>query len=607
MSVLTENREDTQLAEMVREDFRAAELSRKDLEERKIRDYQLYRRYRKEVENAGQNEEDRGPFGWSKMTVPLVYVICETILPRLGTQPPDILVSARSPGAVPYAQAVQLRLQHYLRERPARFARHMLMTLKQRILLGDGPVKTTIDPETLHPRMTGIDWFDFFLSSEATSYWDAEVLFHRTWYTKRQIEALGEREGPDGKPVYRNLDEVSFGSTRDSDSTYQARREASGLNAATYAHGEAPVPVIEAWYADGSVVTVAGVYQETVIRRLAADDPLRFRHKDRPWRPFTLFSNTPDLFFPYSIADAEVIEDYQRELSIFRNQAMDQAIANVNSPVAYDEEAVRGQDVNAGFGGPGRAFPVRGNPSQVVMRFPPGQMSTDVQVQTDLIRSEAQLASGVNDYAAGQPIAAGVANQTATGISIIAAEANKRFAFAVKTVEMGMEEVAENCYRLDCQFGARSLAVKLGQQFSMQEGAQGITPLEQGRFAQVELPDKPAMDFDIEVDAGSMALPHQLEQAQRVQALAQVLGMNPILAQQVDWRELASQIVESHGFSSGRLLVPANASAPVGAPAQGGAPAQAVPGQPAEVPVGPPEPVNGNGGAPPRATPTQTY
>jgi hypothetical protein len=77
-------------------------------QERKLRDYRLYRRFNEYVSGGGIREGDRGEHGWSKMTVPLVFWVVETVLSRMGVEPPKVTVSARTPEAGPFAQAAQL-------------------------------------------------------------------------------------------------------------------------------------------------------------------------------------------------------------------------------------------------------------------------------------------------------------------------------------------------------------------------------------------------------------------------------------------------------------------------------------------------------------------
>lgn len=82
MGYLTGLNEDS-ILEQAREDYRSALEARRDIEDRKLRDYRLYRRFNSMLTGGGLKEEDKGEFGWAKLTVPLVFWITETVLPAL--------------------------------------------------------------------------------------------------------------------------------------------------------------------------------------------------------------------------------------------------------------------------------------------------------------------------------------------------------------------------------------------------------------------------------------------------------------------------------------------------------------------------------------------
>jgi hypothetical protein len=85
--------DDDAILEMARHDYQSALESRRDVQERKLRDYRLYRRFNEYVSGGGIREGDRGEHGWSKMTVPLVFWVVETLLSRMGVDPPKVTVS----------------------------------------------------------------------------------------------------------------------------------------------------------------------------------------------------------------------------------------------------------------------------------------------------------------------------------------------------------------------------------------------------------------------------------------------------------------------------------------------------------------------------------
>jgi hypothetical protein len=573
-----------QTQEMVRDDWHSAVESRHELEERKLKSYKLYRAWRDEL--AGHGKSGRGPFGWSKLTVPLIFWVTETTLPRIGVQPPTVIVNAKSPEAVPYAQAKQMRIQYHLRQ--AHMEEELLVALKSMLILGDGIVKVPWNPETRCPGFIAVNWWDWFVSPEAERWHTAEVLYHRTWHTRRDLERLSQREDADGKPIYdRDAIEAlaSMGTQRSaSDPTWQARRDTQGIGWSIYSRGDEPVPVIEAWYRDGARVTFGGDDLGLILRVVDGEDYVHRTPKGQPYRPFSVFQNTPDLYSPYSISDAEMLEGHQAELSTLRNQYIDQITMNLNAPLGYDNRRVRPEQIDAAFGQPGGKFGTDGPPSEAVARFTPGSTSRDFSEVYDNVRGEAQIVAGVSDYAAGMGAAPGVDNQTATGISLITQEANKRFQAKLKFVELAMRRVAEIYDWLDRSLGSNPIYTTPDQDPLMEPGTQGITM--RGKMAMVSgAPNDRNLDYEIDVDAGAMAPPATQEQARKVMTLIQAISVMPPQAQQtIDWQALLKQVIEAHGMEPDRVINPQLAMPPMG--------------MPGEVPVGPPEPVDQSGEVP---------
>lgn len=580
------------IREEVRADFIAAREARKDRQEQALTDYALYRRKVREVaDELVEHNDRRGPFGWSRIQVPLVFWIVETLIPRLGVNPPTITVNARTPEAVPYCQAKQMRLRHYLEM--GNWHLPYQMTAKSKLILGDGFAKVPWDNDLRAPRFHYIDWFDFFCSVECTVFEAADVLFHRSVLTRRQLRTLAREQGKDG-PLWTNLEDLEGrGGTRDAwDDTWAQRLDTA--NQSTRGGMTDPrqelIPFVEAWYATGEYVVGAGIDFDVVVR--AEMSPFR-DPKGRPIRPFAFFRNTLDLAGPYSIGEAETLEDHQVELSTIRNQWIDQTTANINAPIVHTDD-IAGAEVDEAFSQPnGRLAVPAGQPiNAYLMRFPPGQQTADVPQINENIRFEAQITSGINDNAAGM---AAAQDQTATEVSILAQEANKRIQLKLRMDEMGMKQVAVlfDCH--DRQFAGPmqlpvepSLALRPGQKGVIGVPVEGATG---GDFAsgfamvgaEVNTPER---QYDIEIDAGSAARPDQLEEAQKHHALLADLS-HPAISPLVDWTEVARRTLQVHGQSDERLLRPPDPMAGLMAQLQGGPPVapNGAPPQGAQAPV----------------------
>ena len=547
----------------VADDFVAARETRSPIADRKVHDYQLYRNFSEDVANRGGGERGwelaaTGPFGWSKLSVPLVYWTIETILPRIATNPPVPVVKARNPAAVPYAQGRQMRLNAAIEK--MEMMGEIVRCLKSMLALGDGIGKVSWNADAMNPRFTAIPWWDWFLSSEARDPYDAEVQFHRTWYTKRQLIRLSRVVDRDGKPLFRNLDKLVEADDNESviDDELDDRREASGYGTPDHAEHGGLYALVECWYQDGTVVVISG--REGDLIHQVRSSPFR-DERQRPIRPFVVFRNTPDIDLPYGIGDAEMLENHQVELTTLRRQAIDQGTYNLSAPVVASRSAgVTSQEIDAAFGQPGGKLLVNGDVDRAVKRIPAGQLSGDFERFYDNIRGEAQVTTGVNDNQAGQVSDQG---QTATEIRIINAEANKRWQMKVKFVEEAMGKVAKLIDLALYRYGPVYDAVPLEEGFKLDPRSRGITGLDgrpfadsvatPGSFVRVAAPE-PTAEFNVSIKAGSLSLPSEDEHFLRIAQLAQVLAPIDGAAQVVDWTKVVEQLTQAAGYDPDEIL-----------------------------------------------------
>ena len=599
MGYLTGLNEDS-ILEMAREDYRSALEARRDVETRKLRDYRLYRRFNSMLTGGGLEEDDKGEHGWAKLTVPLVFWITETVLPRLGVDPPKVTVTPRTPEAGPFAQAAQLRMDRHMKR--LWFQDRAIRAIKQFLILGDSPIKTPWDQTLGGPGMLVVPWFDWFISPEALVWDEAEVLFHRTWHTRRSLQDLAARDARLDEPAYDHscLEELADMATRRDaqDESWAPRREASGFQSEPMYDQQSQVCMVECWYRDGSRVVIGGMgeHPDKLVR--VVEEPAFTDPQGVPFRPFTVLQNSPDLFTPYGISDAEMLEDHQREVSTLRRQWVDQMTANLNAPIAYDDSRIRAEDVQAGFGQPNGLIPTNGDPNGMFQRIAPGFSSQDFPALYEMVRSEAQAISGSSDISMGQNMY-GANNETATGMSIIASESNMRYRMKLKLVSIGVQRLACHWHWLDRALGSPILGVQVPTGFQPGQDQLGVA-MDRPGFASVSNAGyMEGAEYDIDVDAGAMAPPGQGEQVQKARSLLMdimnVASANPQVAGMVDWPGLLKMQVEAAGYDPERILVQQPPAQGVGVP---GVPGVALPGAvPPGPPAGPP-PVDAPVGAP---------
>lgn len=594
-----------QITEMVREDWRSARQTREQqLDEAKLRLLRLYRGFRSELAEGGKGKDAKGPFGWSKVSANIPFWIVETILPRVGINIPTVTVTAQNPMAVNFAQAKQMRTQQQWKM--SRIEEQLMLAIKSMLILGEGVMKDFWDPVIGGPSSLYVPWFDFFISTEAQQWYTAEYLCHRTWHTRRGIEGLVKRDserrdrhGNKLAPLYDHeaLEQVLSGSsTREAgDSSWAAVREMAEIGPAMFPNSEGQIALVEVHYADGCMAVIAGDDQPILVRH--EREPLYTDPKGRAFRPFTVLANTPDILLPYSISSVAMLEDIEHEATTLTNQSIDQATRNINQMTGIDETAVDAAQVIAAKGVPGGVFTTKGPPGQAVQQYPAGQLSQDFERIQQELRQRAQLMSGVSDVATATQTAGGINNDTATGASILAEEANARWRFLLKLIGLGMNRMAQHFDWMDRQIGTTPVSVPLGQGDAIEPGARGITPVGD-KFARIGTEVNAAgLDYLVEVDAGSLAPPSQMQQAQNTRALISDLLMLQGFAAippgmvNIDVGALARVIIESHGQSAETILLPAPPPAP---PMQVGPDGQPLAGPqglaPPPGPAGPPAP-----------------
>lgn len=585
------------------DDLQAAIETRVELETRKMRVTELYEAWAVKVKGGGklaEHEGGRGEFGWSKISVPLLFWIVETELPRLALGAPSLIATAARPESVPYQQAKTLRLRRQVEL--SRMRMPLFRAVKRMSLYGLGPMMTWWNPDRACFAVTDISWFDFFISPDASEWSEAECLWVRSWYTPRQLRRLGDRTDSRGEELYQNLDEVisSSGEPDMTDPLWSQRREAHGEGPETWTREGGLFPLYTGWYDDGSVVVLGGTDGRTLVQ--ARESPYRERiphaarrkvpvegadglvrletapdaATHRPMRPITCLTNTPDpAGSAYPIGSGDVVLTYQEELSTFRRQALDQATAHLNSPVVYDKSAL-GEDANAkidaAFGQPGGKLAVNAGSDvrQAITRMQPGQLTLDVRGVSELLRSEAQLATGISDYVAGAASSAGMpSNQTATAVNRITDEANMRWRFKNVLIEEEMRVFASHVDAMDRQFGGVLMSDDKG---TSRGGRDGVT--EHGSLLELGLDaNGDERDYDVKIEAGSMTPASRTQMVSDMMAYVQTAAAVPEMLAAVDWTEVIRGLTEALGFDPDRVLlsdreVMAKAAAANAAPGQ---------------------------------------
>lgn len=265
--------------------------------------------------------------------------------------------------------------------------------------------------------------------------------------------------------------------------------------------------------------------------------------------PFLAGVDIPDPEHFWGIGTCEVISDLQSELNSLRNARMDKvnflmnpmykvkmtALLNRKELISRQGGIVRVQDQND------------------ITELNLGQMKTADFSESQEIKTDIQTASSINDFSLGQTGTGGF-NETATGISIIDANAASRIIGKVEYLE---EEVL-------IPFGF--LWLEIQKQFMDDKQIFFLTGEEVVINKQMTL-----RDFDLKVVASKNMVNKQVRMNQLVQ-LGQIMLNNPF----IDQSEFLRELLNAFGLNSNKLIsnnatlaALSNRFAPVNGSAQG--------------------------------------
>lgn len=617
---------DDELGQIAMLDYTAAQMTMQDVIERKLDDYAIYRNFRSDTTdgNAGRLDTDaRGPFNWSRLTVPFAVFVVETLMSRVALDTPQVVVSPRSIAAMPYAEAKQLRINRMLSD--ISWRQIVKRGVKDFFVIGDGIVKVQWNNGLSRPEVVYVPWRDFSVSTEAQTIDGASCQFHRTWHTRQSLAKLAGVRGRNGRRLYRNIDRISEmtmdRSTAD-DFWLTARQYAGAGTPQPPRPGTTQVPVIECWYDDDTFITVGGPGYNIVLR--SCEGPYTKPDGDK-WRPYVSFANTLDPESPWAISDIEPIRDIQREATLLTNQAIDQTTRNINRATFYDKDRISSAQVDAAYSRPGGKAGVNGDPRSVIFESPATVLSRDYDQSIGRLQAWVTMVTGISDYEKSAPPSPNPAqSQTATGTLIRAQESNRRIDYKIALISDSVHEIACRLDWLDRQYNKRKqMVVPVSRGYTPRDGQLGITVHpDDGVAVAAGNANSATHEYDITIDSGSLSAPLASETAQRALMLAHtIMDPNLGLADSVNKPELAAMIVDASGFEPQRILSPAGPPAadqgqgapqgPVGGAGPGaGAPpgpggpggVLTTPGGLGPMPIGPPEPV---GPAPPGAVPGQ--
>ena len=277
------------------------------------------------------------------------------------------------------------------------------------------------------------------------------------------------------------------------------------------------VELIEYWE-DDRVVTVAN--REFIVR----DEPNPYNHQMKPFIK-VVDQSVPKEFL--GIGELEPIETLQYELNDRRNQRMDNVTLALNRMWKVKNGAnVDENELVSDAGGVVHTDDMNG----IEVLQMPDVTGSSYQEET-LIKGDIQQTTGVSDFTRGVGSDA-LANDTATGISLIQEAGNARFRQKIRNLENALEVLGQMMVDLNAQFIDEEKTLRL-------MGDNGLQWLE-------VRPEDLRSDFDVMVQSGSTLPSNEAVEKKQVMELYQIFAGDP----EVNQSELKRRVMEAFGVKN---------------------------------------------------------
>ena len=462
----------------------------------------------------------------TELFIPYSYSTVETILPRMLSHRPNIVIFPRGRNSEENVENVKFTIQsqqekinyEIVVQRIARDAligglgvqktywkfveRNMPVAVPsmqdadryvkemQRKVLFDDPVLERVEP------------LDFIWDPYADSMETCEWACHRTWrsadYAKKML-ASGKWSGVEAKDL------EGQGSGAKYAETFERRQSIGGYNDLRPSND-----VHEVWeYHDGEqVITI--VDRQHLVQR----GPNPAWHGELPFQVFRPTIVNGQLA---GIGEIEPMEDLQAEANIMRSQRRDNATVVLQKSFFYADGMIDPSDFKIG---PGRGIPTLGDPREAVMPIQFGEIPNSTYREMAELQADIERTTGIDDSLSGS----GGSAQTATGVQLVQAAANERIKQKTRNCEIELVRAG----------GRQMLALNQQKILTSREIPVPAEPQPGGpdrRWTWLKIgPKELAGEFAVDVEGGSMApenIPQQRSDAQMMATLMQQLPIDP--------------------------------------------------------------------------------
>lgn len=510
MAKKTKARENQELSHEIVGKFTHALTWREPFKNKWDRFYKLYR-----------SELDEKNYPWqSNLFIPYAFSTVETVVPRLVSNRPQIDIVPREPQDEDRAATMgdlidyqwdimdmNVLLPEAVKEMAiygtvilkVGWLKEEKVTTQSEIVDDDIPELGTVDVTDKrvvydNPTVELVDLYDFFWDPEATDIDSAKWVIHRT---KRSLEYLQQKQK---QKIYKNIKLLEqTAKPVQLDDQKQQRRATLGVSLPDYIDDEddKDIELLEYW-TDDKVCVVAN--RSVIIR----EEKNPYRHCKKP------FIRCVDQKVPHEfcgVGEIEPIESLQYELNDRRNQRMD----NITLALNRMFKVVNGKNVDEDELVSDAGGVVHMDSLDAVDTFDVPDVTGSSYQEETLIKADIQTTTGVTDFSRGTASDA-LANDTATGISLLQEASNARFRMKVQNIEdMLIKRLGE-------------LLVAMNEQFISEDQMIRITGEEGTKFKKVSS-DEIRGNFDVSVVAGStLPASESIEKKQIMEAYQLFLG-----------------------------------------------------------------------------------
>lgn len=436
---------DEQLSQFINKKFNGYSQHKKDNYQNKhIENYKLYKSYR----------DDKLHLWQTNVFLPYVFGMIETVLPRLVGYlwQGDKLVKAypRGPEDAQDAEVVDKLLAYQVNTGIPNVFLEWVEVLKTSLIQGTGIGKLTWDVVNDTPMFNNIDVFDFYPQPYKKYINEMDGVFH---VYDIAVDALK------GRPGYRNIEQLSKSTMMVKDEEgNKARDTESGKfssfkpdrNTALIRQYWGKVPMQDSYDIDSGYGSTK--YEEGLVEQ--ANKNIIIRNIPNPYiteqlkeglRPFVVAKDYLDLNEFWAIGEVESIKDMQYEANEIENQKLDSIKLIMNPMWRVSDQA--GVDLNNMIAYPGNIIQYAEGSKGVEPMVQP-VLPQAVFTQQEFFNRTINNAVGVSDYSRGlnEP---GMSD-TVGGITSLIEEANMRFAYKIKCIQMtAVREFAEKLFQLD--------------------------------------------------------------------------------------------------------------------------------------------------------------